>query len=891
MNLVKTSKDRFLAIDANAIVHRAFHAYPSSLQTEDGIQVNAVYGFAVMLLSALETFDPKYVLCSFDTAKPTFRHVEFADYKSTRKPTDQSLIDQFPIVEEVLEAFNIPILKKEGFEADDILGTIARMVKEGKWSNENIELYILSGDRDLLQLVDEKVKVCLPSGNFKNLVAYDREETFKYLGCYPEQVVDFKAIAGDPSDNIPGIKGIGSKTAIELLQKYGSLNNIYKNLKDLKPRQAELFKEGIEQAELSRKLAEIDQNVDIQIFLDKCVLKDFNKNKVLEVFKKYAFRSLIPKLDKLKQIESNEEQSTQLSIFSSPTEEWKWDSGEDVNNFLKDCTNIVTAYIDVEESAIPEKWIMVRGRKQNGETQDFVCKTENLSIDLSNDVITYSFENSVSLYNIAPETNIHDINLFAHLINSERRGYLLKDLSFDYSKSVLPSKIHPSQKEKVLNTIEEIKLKQAENADKIELYDYTRESLRDFLNIREDHFKKVLKNVEIPLSTVLHRMEDRGILVDTDWLNLMKSELNGDIEETKRSIFETIGHEFNINSPKQLSDVLFSELGLPKGRKESTRESVLEGLKGYHPSVEKILKYRELNKILTTYVLPLLDLAGKSTDNTIHTDFKQTGTTSGRLSSINPNLQNIPAQGDLAKNLQKAFRAREGYTFLGIDYSQMELRIMAHLSNDDLLIKDFKDGVDVHTATAGRILGKRPEDVTKEERSLGKTVNFGVLFGQTGYGLGNMLSIDADSASKYIQSYFAHYVGVENYIRNLEKEAYKRGYVQSMFGTTRHIKGLSSKNFRLLKSAQREAINMPIQGSEADIMKLAMIEIDRLIQKEFENEAYILLQIHDELVFEVKEKRLNEFQKKVEYIAKNVVSLNAPLDITVSSGKNLAELE
>lgn len=890
MNLIKTSKDRFLAIDANAIVHRAFHSYPSSLQTEDGIQVNAAYGFTVMLLSALETFDPKYVLCSFDTAKPTFRHVEFADYKSTRKPTDQSLIDQFPIVEEILEAFNIPILKKEGFEADDILGTIAKMVKEGKWCNQNIELYILSGDRDLLQLVGENVKVCLPSGNFKNLVAYDRNETFKYLGCYPEQVVDFKAIAGDPSDNIPGIKGIGVKTAIELLNKYGSLNNIYQNLKDLKPRHSELFKEGIEQAELSRRLAEIDQNVDIQISLDKCVLKDFDKNKVLEVFKKYAFKSLIPRLDKLKQKEE-EVQATQLSIFSSPTQEWEWNDEKEINEFLEDCTNIVIAYIDVDESAISQKYLMVRGRKKNGEARDFVSKVDNLKIDLRNDVISYSFENSVPLYKIISGTHIHDINLFAHLINSERRGYLLKDLSFDYSKNVLPSKIHPSQKEKILDTIEEIKLNQIENADKIELYDHTKESLRDFLNIREEHYKKVLENIEIPLSTVLYKMENRGILVDIDWLDSLKNQLNENIEETKKLIFDTIGHQFNINSPKQLSDILFNELGLPKGRKESTRESVLDGLKSYHPSVEQILKYRELNKILTTYVLPLLDLAKKSEDNTVHTDFKQTGTTSGRLSSANPNLQNIPAQGDLAKDLQKAFKAREGFVFLGIDYSQMELRIMAHLSNDDLLIRDFKDGIDVHTATASRILGKRAEDITKEERSLGKTVNFGVLFGQTGYGLASMLGIDTDAASKYIQSYFAHYVGVENYIRNLEKEAYKRGYVQSMFGTTRHIKGLSSKNFRLLKAAQREAINMPIQGSEADIMKLAMIKMDELIQEEFENEAYILLQIHDELVFEVKEEKLSEFQKKVGYIAKTVVSLNAPLDISISRGKNLADLE
>ncbi|MGI5898136.1 MAG: DNA polymerase I [Candidatus Dojkabacteria bacterium] len=888
MNLVKNGKDRFLAIDANAIVHRAFHAYPSSLQTEDGLQVNATYGFTVMLMSALELFDPKYVLCSFDTAKPTFRHTEFADYKATRKPTDQSLIDQFPMVEEILKAFNIPILKKEGYEADDILGTISRLVKEGKWCNENIELYILSGDRDLLQLVGGNVKVCLPAGNFKNLVAYDREETFKHLGYYPEQVIDFKAIAGDSSDNIPGIKGVGAKSAVELLSKYGSLNKIYENLKDLKPRQATLFQEGIEQAELSRKLATIDQHVDISIYLEDCILRDFDKNQVTQVFKKYAFKSLINRLDKLKDDEQKID-SMQLDIFSTPVEEVIWSSSEEINSYLKDCKKTVSAYIDVNESATGEKYMMIRGYKASGESKDFVCKEAECKILLDNEVLTYSFENSVAQYDLSKDVKIHDINLFAHLINSESRGYSLKDLTFNYAQNVLPEKIFPAKMEEVLTAVEEVKLKQLQVADKIELYDYTKESLNNFMGIHEKYFENVLQKIEIPIAQILHKMESRGICVDVDWLNKLEQKLSKEITELKNDIFETIGHEFNINSPKQLSDVLFNELDLPANKKGSTRESVLEELKEYHPAVEKILKYRELNKILSTYVLPILDLV-KDGQNSIHTDFKQTGTTSGRFSSVNPNLQNIPAQGEWAENIQKAFVAREGYRFLGVDYSQMELRIMAHLANDDLLIKDFEDGIDIHRATASRVLGKDVDDITKEERSLGKTVNFAILFGQTPFGLARLLHIDVNVASGYIQNYFAHYVGVEEYIRGLEKEAYKKGYVQTMFGTTRHIRGLSSKNFRILKAAQREAVNMPIQGSEADIMKLAMVKIDELIMKEFKDEAHILLQIHDELIFEVKEERIDEFEKKVEDITKNVVSLNVPLDVNSSQGKNMGEL-
>jgi len=372
MTLPSNGKDRFLAIDANAIIHRAFHAYPSTLTTEDGVQVNAVYGFTVMLLSALKSFEPKYVLCAFDTHEPTFRHLEYPDYKGTRAPTDQSLTDQFPLVEEILKAFNIPIIKKEGFEADDILGTIAKYVSEKKWSNENMDLYILSGDRELLQLVNENVRVCLPNGSFKDLVVYDREKTHEYMDLYPEQIVDFKAIAGDPSDNIPGIKGIGKKTAIELLEKYGDLDTIYHNLKDIKTRQANLLREGVEQAEMSRNLAEIEQEVDVTIHLEDCLLRDFDKRKVLELFKEFSFKSLISRLD---EIESNENNNltSQLDIFSTNSEV-EWASKEDFELELDNAERIVLAKISPEESITGSEYHMVRIVDKSGVKEDILCK-------------------------------------------------------------------------------------------------------------------------------------------------------------------------------------------------------------------------------------------------------------------------------------------------------------------------------------------------------------------------------------------------------------------------------------------------------------------------------------------------------------------------------------
>ena len=889
MTLPNNGKDRFLAIDANAIIHRAFHAYPSTLQTEDGIQVNALYGFTVMLLSALKSFEPKYVLCSFDTHEPTFRHVEYMDYKATRAPTDQSLIDQFPLVEEILKAFNIPILKKDGFEADDILGTIAKYVSSGKWSGENLELYILSGDRDLLQLVNEKVKVCLPSGSFKNLVAYDREGTYRYLRLYPEQLVDFKAFAGDSSDNIPGVKGVGEKTTLLLLEKFGDFEGIYNNLKEIKPRYAKLLLEGVEQAELSRRLARIEQEVGLDVRLEGCLLRDFDKKKVLEMFKKYSFKSLISRLDEVKD-DKKTEQSNQLDIFSSSSEQVEWSKLSEIEEEWMKASRVEVVNIEEEESALGVAKKMVRVVDSLGKQKDHLTKEKSSTRAPKCETSFYNLENTVSQFPELLPSHSYDIGLFAHLINSERRGYSLADLAFDYSDQVLNEKIMPNDLKKVLDTVEEIRQTQKERANEIELYEYTRKSIERVLNVKEDYYLNVLRKVEIPITKILYKMEKKGIEVNIKGLEKLNNQLSKDISALTKEIYDTIGHEFNINSSKQLSDILFKELDLPSNRKGSTKESVLQELKGAHPVIEKVLQYRELNKVYTTYTTPILELASSSKDNSIHTDFKQTGTSSGRFSSSNPNMQNLPLQGQWAEELRRTFVARKNHKLIAMDYSQIELRIMADMSKDSLLIEDFNNNLDIHKSTIARLLNKEIDEVTKKERSVGKTVNFGILFGQTAYGLASMLKIDVEEASGYIQSYFENYKGVEEHIRGMEKEAYKKGYVQTMLGTTRHIKGLRSKNVRMVRAAQREAINMPIQGSEADIMKLAMIKLDELIEGEFEKKAHILLQIHDELIFEVEEGVVDEFVKKAKKTMEEIVSLEVPLVVNSSVGDNMAEL-
>ena len=893
----KSQKDTFLTIDANAIVHRAFHAYPSTLQTTEGIQVNAVYGFTVMLLEALKIFGPKYVLCAMDTHAPTFRHEIYTDYKATRKPTDLSLIDQFPLVEEILKAFNIPVIKKEGFEADDILGTISKYVSEGLWKNENIDLYILSGDKDLLQLINERTYICLPNGNFRNIVVYDAQKTLEKYGYLPEQVVDYKALVGDSSDNIPGIKGIGDKTALQLLSKYGTLNDIYKNINEVEGKARTLIAEGIEQAEFSRELATIDRNVSIDTRLTECVLKDLDRKLLDFTFKKYAFKSLMRKLDEIFGKYEESQNTSQLDMFGTGKEEIQWSDTQELGTLIKNSKELKVIYINESESYNKIPFMFVRGIGMDNSQMDILIKPMDiLSLIKEKKCIFYNFEelvsyaSNISIHNLS---SYYDVLLAQHLLFSEKRNVSLKDLAFEYSTKILNEKILPMDILSALDTLDDTYLEQIERIDNLQLYEYTKKSIERFLKTHDKHMLTSLKEIELPISVILSKMEARGFRIDEKKLGKLKEDIDKEIGDIQKEIYSIVGHEFNINSPKQLSDILFRELDLPNKSKGSTRESILDSMLGIHPIVEQLLYFREITKVESTYIEPLLQNCKVNDEGiySIHTDFKQTGTTSGRFSSVNPNLQNLPLEGVWAKRLRECFVARQGFKLLGMDYSQMELRIMADISNDKLLTQDFVNGLDIHTATAARVLDKKLKDVTHKERSLGKTVNFGMIFGQTAYGLSSLLGIDRDLAGKYITAYFEHYKGVEEYMRKIEYEAFEKGYVQTMFGTTRNIAGIRSQNRRARAASAREAINMPIQGSEADIMKLVMKDIYSLIEKKYPKKVYILLQIHDEIVFEAKEDIIEEFSKETKKIMLESVALDVPLDVHVSMGENLSELK
>lgn len=1011
---IPKGKEIFLAIDANAIIHRAYHAYPANLTNSEGTQLNAVYGFASMLLSVLNEFDPKYILCAFDTPKPTFRHTAFPEYKAHRKPIERDLTDQFPLVEELLNAFNIPIIKKEGFEADDILGDLSKKVLDGRWKEYSLNMIILSGDRDLLQLVGENVFVCLPNGNFRNLVMYDVAQTVEKMGVKPEQIIDLKAMVGDQSDNIPGVKGIGDKSAVDLLTRYGSVDGIYEHLNEIKPRQATLLAEGVEQMEMSRSLATIEREIGIKVDLGSCATKDFDRSTVIDLFNRFEFRSLLSKIPS--QPEDKSVQFGQLDLFgvgggetgslqdsngskgpSSSMENSKAGNADllsdDVMQAQKNGVNFQDTSAEefaevAREAKLEDKIYLYYFSYENSKSAEllklradgesgtlFFELVDNLGVKKSGKVglvretvqyvemsftsialrETYTIDWESLAHDIAelggnpslPEENkMIDLLLAAHMLSSgqsdrEFDGVIYKYLGIDIPAVVsieqIPSQFQylPLLSERISQDLRDRSVEKVVNENLVEelherhlkISEGSEDNSTIENNWEKDLFRILFTKYEMQLTSVLSEMEVRGVKVDLKLLKEIEEDIKKLVEQTKEAIFESVGHEFNVNSPVQLGSVLFDELGLPSGRGKSgrsTREEVLQKFVNLHPAISEVLKYREISKLLNTYVTPLVQMlevggngvnegdAKRSTAGeekgvasseqkgfasgkekgltTVHTNFLQCGASSGRLSSQNPNMQNLPVKGDMADRLRSIFIARDEFKLVSFDYSQIELRILANLSEDPLLVRDFVRGEDVHSTTASRILDKPLKGITDKERRLGKTINFGILYGQTRYGLSSMLGISVDDAQKYIDEYFEKYPGVREYIEGAQKKALSSGYVESMLGRRRYVSGLDSRNQNLRNAAIREAINMPLQGSAADIMKLAMVEIYRHVKENCPEDVYFLLQIHDEVIFEMREDKVEELRPILEEKFKSVVKLNVPLVVHSSVGENLSEL-
>ncbi|OGD41860.1 hypothetical protein A2567_02490, partial [Candidatus Azambacteria bacterium RIFOXYD1_FULL_42_11] len=783
--------------------------------TKSGELVNAVYGFTSILIKTISNFKPDYIVAAFDAPGATFRHEEYKEYKATRVKAPDDLYAQIPRVKEILTAFNIPIFEKSGFEADDVIGTISKHLSAK--SGKDIEVLILTGDMDNLQLVGKNVSVLYspPSASKEQIIYDDKKIAERFEGLKPEQLIDFKGLKGDPSDNIPGVKGIGEKTAIILLNKFGTIEKLYGAIEKGKAENVsagvlEKLKAGKDTAFFSKKLATIKQNVPIKFDLKKSEFGKFDKNKIIELFQNLGFVSLI---NRLKPRSSAEGRGKQGTLAMSPRINIEDRVGYDFKSFIK----------------------TPRGKRVVISSSDF------------------------------------DVMIAAYILNPGEHDYSLEKLSLREFGAVLPkdeaiSKLAPIFKNRLIET----------------------------------ETKKVFEEIEMPLIPILAKMETAGIKLDVKKINKLNVYLGKELEKLQNKIYKLAGEKFNINSPQQLSEILFVKLKIPgtraggrfkktSGGALSTGAAELEKLRSQHKIIDFILKYRELAKLKSTYTETLPKFVDNN--NRVHTTFNQTGTASGRLSSHDPNMQNIPARGTWGDEVRKAFIAEKGYKFLSVDYSQIHLRIIAALANDKKMMEAFKKGLDIHKFTASEINNVPMDKVTSEMRFSAKALNFGIIYGMGAQSFSESAGISKEKAKEFIAEYLKDFSGVAQYIKKLQEEAKQRGYTMTLFGRRRYLPELKSPNPMLRAQAERIAINMPIQGLEADIMKKAMIGVDNWIQKEnLNNNVKMLLQVHDELLFEVKEDLVKKIAPEIVKIMESVIKLSVPIAAEAKIGNNWGEL-
>ncbi|MDO8429547.1 MAG: DNA polymerase [Candidatus Daviesbacteria bacterium] len=729
---------KLVLIDGNALLHRAYHATPL-FTTSKGELINAAFGFSSMLLKVLEDLLPDYIAVAWDLRAPTFRHSQFANYKAHRIPMADGLASQYDRVHQIVKSFNIPEFKLPGFEADDLVGTLA---KQAVRKDKSLEVVIVTGDRDIMQLIEDRIKVLMPKKTITDVGLYGTEEFTAKYGFLPINMVDYKGLAGDQSDNIPGVKGIGEVTATKLIQKYATVENVYKHLDELPERTKVLLEADSENALMSKKLATIETEIPIKLDLSKCAVHDFKKEQVIKLFTELEFKSLMPRIPGVKGVGGKE------------------------------------------------------------------------------------------------------------------------------SKSRAPNP-KPSG---------------------------------------------VTVNLDLQVEPILKKMSETGIYIDCQFLEQFGTGLKGRLVKLEQQIYSTIGHEFNINSPKQLQDILFDELGLPVIKKtktgRSTDEETLQQLRDAHPAIPLLLEYRQLFKIVSTYIDALPKSVG--IDGRIHSTFNVEGAATGRLSSKDPNLQNIPIKGGLGSEMRKAFVAPQGKVLLGADYSQVELRILAHLADDPGLKKAFQEGIDIHALTASKIFRVSVGEVTREQRTVGKTMNFATLYGQGPHALSRQLGVDYKTAQSYIAEYFAQFSNVRDWMSKIVEEARKSGYSETIWGRRRYLPELNAPNKMLQAFGERAAVNHPIQGSSADMIKKAMVEIDKELEitsllleghlafssrndvvankvKQSQS-CQLILQIHDELLFECDPDSVTEVGKMVKEKMEDALKLSVPVVVEVKSGPNWGEM-
>ena len=895
---------KFVLVDGNSIMNRAFYGIMGSkmLTTKDGKYTNAVYGFLAILFKLLDDIQPQYMAVAFDLKAPTARHKMYEGYKANRHGMPDELAEQMPIIKEVLRAMNIDIIEMEGYEADDILGTLS-CYGEAK----NLDVTILSGDRDTFQLATDKVTIRIPhtKGGKTETDEYNREKIIEKYGLEPKQLIEVKGLQGDASDNIPGVPGVGEKTALKLVQKYGSIENLYKKIEegqdDLKGKQREKIVENKELAELSRTLGTINTKVPIKDDLTDLKVEEWDKEKVLELFKNLNFNRYIDRFNLRENGESENKQEIK-ELYKSVEKSLK-----DVIGIIKNKNemtfNLVTKSVEDQSKIIKEQIIgmsvynnenkeVYYVNLENNEIQEFKEifeeeKIRKIGIDLSKTYILLKQEN-INLKGI-----YYDIAIASYIINPTNNKLKIEDLIQNDLKIDIETFIgkEETQAQITLFDVQEENNKQAEiKKEKSNLYAYSIGKIKEKTEkeLEEIECLDLFYNIDMPTIEVLSNMQWNGMYVDKTELEQFGKELTDKLEVITKIIYEMAGEEFNINSTKQLGEILFEKMKLPVVKKTksgySTDVDVLEKLKKEDPIIEQILEYRQLMKLNSTYVEGLKQYINPETKR-IHSFFHQTITATGRISSTEPNLQNIPTRFELGKRVRKVFKPQEGCVYIDADYSQIELRVLASISEDSHMIEAFKEGQDIHKQAASKVFKTPIDEVTKEQRSNAKAVNFGIVYGISDFGLGEQLGIGRKQAKKYIDEYLTQYSGINQFMDNIKEEAKEKGYVKTLFNRRRYIPELKSNNYMVRQFGARAAMNTPIQGTAADIMKIAMLKVFKEIEKRG-LKSKIVLQVHDEMMLEVPIGEQQEIQEIMKKCMESAADLKVPLVAEISEANN-----
>jgi len=866
---------KIVLIDGHSILNRAFYGLPD-LTNAEGLHTNAIYGFLTIMFKLLEEEKPEYLTVAFDVHAPTFRHKMYAEYKGTRKPMADELRQQVPVIKEVLHAMGVKTIECAGLEADDLIGTLSN-----RCENEGMEVTVISGDRDLLQLATEHVKIRIPKTKqgkteIEDYYAKDVEERYQVT---PKEFIDLKALMGDTADNIPGVPSIGEKTATKIITQYHSIEEAHEHVDELKPpRASKALSEHWDLAVLSKELATINVKADFPYELSEAKLGNLYTEEAYIFFQKLEFKNLLSRFDV--SAPANKVEDGFKIITSKSEAEKVFVQAEEASTIgaviFKDLENVLPLFADQaglggiglcfskEESYCIKVEKDITGEWLLKKLADVAEKAETYAM--------FHLKESMEQVTIRNQANCFDVSVAAYLLNPLKNNYTWEDVAREHLGLMIDEKIDQDMKACYESYV---------NYASVEVL---RQKLRD------TKMDTLFRDIEMPLVFTLFDMEQNGIRVEADALKQYGDQLAGKIAELEKEIYEEAGETFNINSPKQLGVVLFENMKLPGGRKTktgySTAADVLEKLAPEHPVVAKILEYRQYTKLKSTYADGLANYI--QNDGRIHGKFNQTITATGRISSTEPNLQNIPVRMELGRLIRKVFIPEEGYRFVDADYSQIELRVLAHCSGDEHLIQAYKEQSDIHRITASQVFHIPFDEVTPQQRRNAKAVNFGIVYGISSFGLSQDLSITRKEAAKYIDDYFATYPGIKTFLDHAVTHAKEEGYVVTLFGRRRPVPELSSSNFMQRSFGERVAMNSPIQGAAADIIKIAMIRVNQRL-KDQKMKSRLVLQVHDELLIEAYEPELDEVQNILKEEMEHAAELKVPLEIDMHTGDNWYE--